>query len=340
MPKSFERPTKELPKMLEISGDTVGEATLEVCPNEFVGIKLRRIAGKMKGLKSNMSFKEFANELGTVERASVPKKEDCPPKMPTKVPEKLLDLSGSDVFVGMESSIESQSVSLGRDSDGRNGRDFCPASGNGNSRSFSFSSPSFLNVGDERKPALIQEYQVGSKPTGLFLYEAKRDTSNNEWLAPCVPWLSSVVFGSSTPENPSDSISSRYRVEPGISCARSDLCVSKSKDPLKNLLPGDLPPVFSSGFSSASLKETVLVPNAVSLSSRPRPSCDRPVASVLRNSGTLPLFRPLSGACVLFSTTERPVDAGLPMFEGCHEVSSYPPRLPPLYRPEFVSINR
>ena len=236
--------------MLEVSGYAVGKIAFEICPDEFVGVKLRRISRKVKGLDTRMSSKVLSDELGAVERAPVPEKEDCSPEMLPEIPEKLLDLLGSNVFVGMESGVESQPIPLGRNGNGRDRRDFCPASGNNNPRGFTLVSPSALNVGDEREPALIQEDQVGSKPVGLFLYEAKRDTSNNGWLAPCVPWLSSAVSDSSSPGHSSGSTGSRCNNIPGNSSELSGRYVSASKDPLSNRPPEALLPGYSPKSSS------------------------------------------------------------------------------------------
>lgn len=325
--------------MFKVSGDTVGKATFEVCPDEFVGIELRGVSRKMVRVDSWIVPKERLSELGLVERAAVPEKDDRSREMPRKMSEKLPDLFALKISVGIEARVESEAFPFRRDGDGRDRRDFGPTSGNNKGWRVSLLCPSPLDVRDEREPTLIQEYQVGAKPFGLFLYEATRDISSDEWLAPFAPWLSSEVSGSSTPKNSLDSINFRYRVEPGISCARSDRYASESRGPSKNPLPRALSPALGSSFSFVPRKEAAVDPNEVWLSNLPPPSDDKPDATGLRNLKMPPVSRPRNDTCVLFSVTERPDAVGLPMSGVCLEVSSRPPRLPPLYRLNCVSIN-
>lgn len=339
MPKSLERPAKESPEMFEVFGDTIGKAAFEVCPDEFVGIELRGVSRKIVRADSRIACKEFLGELGLVERAAVPEKNDRSREVTREMPEKLSDLFAPKISVGIEACVESEAFPFRRDGDGRDRRDFFPASGNNKDGGFSFLCPSLLNVGDEREPALIQEDQAGSKPSGLFLYEAKCEISSNESLALCVPWLSSAASGNSIPKNSSDSINFRCNIAPETASGRSDEYVSESTDPSKNLLPGALPLRSSPSFSSERLREAVLAPDEVLISNPPRLFCGRSDANAPRSLTKLPLSRRWNGTCTLLSVTERPDAAELPTFWGCHEVSSFPPSFPLKDRLEFVSIN-
>ena len=254
MPEPSKRPVKESPKVLEISGDAVCQTSFEVCPYKFIRIKLRRVSREMKGMDSRVFSKEFMDELGPVERTSVPEKDDRSLEVSTKMPEELPDLSSPNVFVGVETRVESKTLFLGRDSNGGDSRYFCPSSGDNERWSSSFDRPSSLNIGDKRKSALIQEGQAGSKPDGLFLYAAKRDVSSSESLLPDAPWLSSAASDNSSPERSSDSKDSLCNNAPGNSSEESDQCASASKDLSSNRLPRGLslrrtPRIFSDGLT-------------------------------------------------------------------------------------------
>ena len=340
MPKFFEWSTKELSKVFGVSGNAVGETTLKIRPDELIGVKLRRISGEVKGMESRIASKEFSDKFGAVEWAPVPEKDDRAWEVVGEMTEKLSNLFGSDVLVGMEACVEPKTFSFGRNSDGRDRRNFCPASGDNEDGCLAFNRPGFLEVRNERESALIQEYEMGSEPFGLFLYKARLAASSRGWLVPGALWPSSAVSGNSNPRSPSDSINFRYRVVPESVSGRSARYASGSRGPSKSLLLGALAPMRSPRASSDSLKEAVWGPNEVSVSNLPRPFCGRSDTSVPRSLRKLPLSGRWNGTCPLFSVTEWPDDVGLPMFGDCHEVSSYPPSFPLEYRPESVSINR
>ena len=260
MPESSKRPVKELSKVLKVSGNAVCQTSLEVCPNKFIGVKLRRISRKVKGLDARIASKEFLGELGLVERAAVPEKDKRSLEVTREMPKELSDLFAPKVFVGMEARVESKSFPLRRDGDGRDGRDFGPASGDNERWRSPSNRPGSLEVRNERESALIQEYQAGSKLIGFFLYEAKRDVSSNGWLVPGVLWLSFAVSGNSNPSPPSDSKDLRCNNSLGISCVRSGRSASRSKDPSSNRLPKGLSPRCAPGFSSAFLTKAAAVP--------------------------------------------------------------------------------
>jgi len=242
MPKSRKRSVKKLPEVLKVLGNTIGQASLEVCPDPFIGVKLRRIAWEVKGLDSRTASKEFLGKLGFVERAAVPEEDERSLEVTAKVPEKLSDLLAPEVLVSIKACIESEAFPLRRDRDGGDSRDFCPASSDNERWRFPFNRPGSLDVGDKRESTLIQEYQAGSKPFGLFLYGATRDASSIGSLARGALWPASAVFGSSNPGRPSDSKGFRCNSVLRSSCAQPSRYASRSKDPSSNRLPEALSP--------------------------------------------------------------------------------------------------
>jgi hypothetical protein len=112
-PKPLIRSFNDTLEMLKVSGDTVGHMSFEICPDPFIGIKFRRIPRKVDGLDSGMPPEESLREPGFVKSASVPEEKKRASDLAAKAPEELPDLLTSDVLVGIESSVEVESLSLG-----------------------------------------------------------------------------------------------------------------------------------------------------------------------------------------------------------------------------------
>ena len=307
--------------MLKVSGNAVCQISFEICPDKFIGIKLRRISWEVKGLDSRIAFKEPLDELGSVERASVPEKDDRAFEVTAKVSEKLPDLFSPDVLVGVKTRVEAKTFSLGRDRDGGDSRDFCPASGDHERRRFSFNRPGSLEIRDKRESALIQEDQAGSKPIGLFLYEAKRDTSNNGWLPPGALWPSSAASGNSSPSRPSDSKDLRCNSALGNFSERLGRSASRSKDPSSNRPPRVLSPRCAPRFSFACPTKVGVVPYAVWTLNPPVLSSGKLGANVLRSLEMRPFSELRRGKGSLVSKAGRPDAVAFRVLRGCHEVS-------------------
>ena len=336
MPKSSKRSVKELSKMPQVSGNAVGDTSLEARPDKFIGVKLRRIAREVKGLDSGIASKEALDKFGPVELASVPEKDDRAFEVAKEVPKKLSDVFGADIFVGMEACVKTQAFSLGRDGDGGDSGYLGPASRDRKRRSSALARPGSLEVGDKRESALIQEDQAGSKPNGLFLYEARRDASSSGSLVPAFPWLFWSAPGSSTPGRPSASKGLRCSTSPETSSERSGRYVSRSKRPSSNRLPGVLSPGCAPKLSSARPREAGACPDGVLASSPPILSCGRLVANAPRSLSTRPLLGPRSGKCGPVSKAGPPAAGVFRVVGVFHEVSLCPPRLPLSYRLNLV----
>ncbi len=307
--------------MFKVFGDAVCQSPLEICPDKFIGVKLRRVSRKVKGVDSRTAFKKSLDELGSVSGVSVPEKNNMSPEVARQMSEELSDLFGSDIPIGIKPRVKSKPFSFWRDRDGRDGRYLGPASGNNEDWSFSFNRPCSLNIRNKRKSALIQEGQAGSKPSGVFLYAAKRDVSSSESLLPDAPWRASAASGSSSPERSSNSTGSRYNNALGNSPELSDRYVSVSKGPSSNRLPKALLPrralrLFSVGptkTKGALYWELVSVLCSHS-------SCSSG-ASALRSLKKHSVPGLPSDKYGLVSASGRPAAAVFPTFGVCHGVS-------------------
>ena len=321
MPESSKRPIKELSKVPKVFRDAVCQSSFEICPDKFIGVKLRRVSREVKGMDSRIFTKEPMDELCPVKRTSVPEENNGALEVSTKMPEELSDLSSPDVPVDIETRVESKPFSFWRNRDSGDSRYLCPASSNDNSRSFPFDRPGSLDIGNKRESALIQESQAGSKPSGLFLYEARRDVSSSGLPLPDVLWLSSEVSDSSSPDCSSDSIDSRCNSALGNFSGLSGRYVSKSKDLSNNRLPWALSLRRSPGFSSAcpTRAKDVLYWELI-LALHGLSSCSSG-ASALRSLKKRSVSGLPSDKYGPVSASGRPGAVAFPKFGVCHRVS-------------------
>lgn len=307
--------------MLKVFRDAVCQASLEVCPDKFIGIKLRRVSWEVKGMDSRATFKESLDELGSVDRASIPEKNDRPLEVARQMPEELSDLFGPNVLIGIKPRVKSEPFSFWRDRDGGDGRYLSPAAGDNEDWSFSFDRPGSLDIGNKRESALIQEGQAGSKPSGLFLYAAKRDISSSESLLPGAPWPSSAVSDNSSQGHPSASRDSRCNNALENSSELFDRYALASKDPSSNRLSRIPLPRRAPRLSSAGSTKVGVVLYLELVSTPFGPSSGRSGASAPRSLKKRLVPALPSDKYDLVSTNGRPDAAAFPTFGVCHEAS-------------------
>lgn len=307
--------------MLSVSWDAVGQTSLEICPDKLVWVKLRRVSREMKGVDSRTAFKESLDELGLVDGASVPEENDRAFEAAAKMPEEVSDLSGADVLIGIKPRVESKSLSSWRDRDGGDSRYLGPTSGDNKDGCFSFNRPGSLDIGNKRESALIQEGQAGSKPSGLFLYAAKRDISSSGSSPRVSAWLSWSVSDSSSPSRSSNSRDSRCSSAPESVSESLARYVSRSKDPSSSRLPEGLSPRRAPRFSSAGPTKRKVVPYWGLISIPCGPSSCSSDASAPRSLKRRSVLGPPSDKYGLVSKDGRPDAAVFPVFGVCHGVS-------------------
>jgi hypothetical protein len=307
--------------MLKVPGSAVCHTSLEVCPDKLVRVKLRGVSREVKGVDSVKSSKEFLDKPCPVNRASVPEKDNRFSEFAAKSLKELPDLPGSDISIGIKAGVKSKTLSLGRDGDCGDSRDFGPASGDDNRGRLSSDRPGSLDVGNKRESALIQEGQAGSKPIGLFLYGARRDTSSSGSILPGALWLSSLEPDNSSPAHPSDSKGCLYNIALESASGSPGRYASRSKDRSYNRLPEALSPRRAPKTSSGCPTKAKDAPYWGLASTHSDPSSDRIDASAprsLKKNGVPWLPNDRFG---LVSTSGSPDDVAFPRFGGCHEVS-------------------
>src|SRR3989344_3294116 len=97
---------KEAFKVRDIFCDQIGEGSFEQTPNKFVRVEFRSIARKEVGMNPGMAAQESLNQLRAVSLASVPQENDGSRNMPSQRLQKLTNLKGANIFVGVETEIK------------------------------------------------------------------------------------------------------------------------------------------------------------------------------------------------------------------------------------------
>ncbi len=123
-------------------------------------------------------FNKGSDRFRLVRSAPVPDKDKSSLKVFGQVPEESQDFGSLDIPQGMKARIKLDTPATGRDADGRNRRDFSPAAGDFENRSFTDKRPGLSNARHKTKSALVEENKGKLKPFGLFLYAATDSASN------------------------------------------------------------------------------------------------------------------------------------------------------------------
>jgi hypothetical protein len=191
--------------MTQIPGHAVSQGSFELCPDEFIRIEFRGVAWETMGVKPRVFTEELLDQGCLVGSAVIPQEDHGATQVPEQLCEKTSHFWEADIFIAMESGIESNAPAFRGDADRRDGRDFGPSSSTAETGSLSPWPPGAGNVGDQKEAAFIKKRQVGPKSFGFFLYEATDTASSDGWLPRPVPWPFSLASGSSIPDQSSAS---------------------------------------------------------------------------------------------------------------------------------------
>ena len=307
--------------MGQVVWNAVGQSSFKLGPDKFIRVKLWGISREGMGMDPAMAAQEAPNGRGSMNRTFVPQHHQRTPKVTQQVPKEMHYLIRSDVFMGMEAKVERHPLSLGRDPQGRDGRDFGPAARRGQDRGVALRCPSAGEGRDKQKSALIQEDQAGSKPFGLFLYGARRSVSNTEWRLRLVPGPFSRASDSSSPRPPSASKGWRWSSGCQSAGGLPRRFALASTDRWDSQRPKGRKPGWVSAFSFAAGSARKGVQGDAGAVILPVPVCGRLGASAPRKRGRPALAWPRSGSCDQLLVSEWPEAFAFPMFGVFHKVS-------------------
>jgi len=171
------RLVKIMPEIINIFWGTVSYRAFHVIPRILVGVKLRGISGEVVGMNTPVGFDEPLNRSGFMSGAPIPDKNKAPLEIFKEVPQKGIDLGMPDILGDMKTDVKTNSLSLGRDTDGRDRGYLRPSASHSKDRRLAARRPGFPDRWDKQKPALVEEDKGDFKPFGLFLYAAMNSVS-------------------------------------------------------------------------------------------------------------------------------------------------------------------
>ncbi|MDP2926602.1 MAG: hypothetical protein Q8N65_00450 [bacterium] len=111
------------------------------------------------------------NFLVPVNFAAIPQEYDMASQMPQEQAEELQNFHVRDVG-GVETDMEAQAFASGGNGNAGYRGYFIPAVAMPKQRGLSHRSPCLTDVGNKKKPAFIEENEMGAKYLGFFLYAA------------------------------------------------------------------------------------------------------------------------------------------------------------------------
>lgn len=294
---STKRTPKEFLKMPQIFRSTICDTSLKVCPDEFIRIKFWCIAREKVSVNSLMFVQKPLNNSRFMYPASIPQKYDWFIDVSQEIFEEIDNLCRTNVFVCVEFDIESQPFPFGGNTDSGNGRYFTPISCNLQVWSLSPGCPCFCDTRNQQESTFIEENQVCSEPSSVFLYMATDGEPTAEWPF-CFSLLHAFpVFDNSIQVKPSVSRDCQCNSEFQTFSLSIFRFASESTGLSDTLLPEALSPVISATSFSAIPKATMGGPVPVWVEALFSLSSGKPDASVLQNSVKTQHLPPLHDRC-------------------------------------------
>ncbi len=151
----------------EVVGPTVGQTSLGVGPDGFVGVELRGVRRKVFEMQSRESAADFPNRFSFVNAGVVPDDEDVTPKVAQQVPEKFADLVVSNVLrVALE--VQADAPAPGSNREARDHRDAIMPVAMMKEGCLTARRPGLSHRGDQEEARLVDEDDVGTQPRSVF----------------------------------------------------------------------------------------------------------------------------------------------------------------------------
>mgnify|MGYP001558010148 CR=1 FL=1 len=308
--------------MRRIIRRAVGHGSLEIIPDELIGVELRSIAREKVRVQAMVSVQKLFGWSPFVRRPPIPEQDHGAAQMFEQLPEEPGHFRRSDILIAMESGVEGDAPPAGRNADGRDGRNLGPASGATQARSLSPGGPGANDVGDEKKAALIEEYQMGPKFFGFFLYAATGTSSSGRWPSHHAPAPAFPAFDSSNPRSSGSAIDGSGGSRSRNAFRPRQPRGASSKGPWNSRTSQRHAGESRSGSVSVGDSTSEADPTLVWLSIPFHPFCETLRATRTRNSPSSRSWRPLPISSDLLSTERRHAADAFRANPGFHRVAS------------------
>ena len=308
-------------KITKVSGNAVGQRAFQMIPNPLIRVQVRSVGRKSKSVNFRVLFKPLFGLSRSVGHTAVPEQNKTFPQMPLEMLQKFNHLKTTDVLFGMQPDVKINPFTLWRCADGRNRRNFAPASCHWQNWRLPSGRPRPLHARNQRKAALVKKHQRNFLSFGLFLYAASSVSSNSELPVRSSPEPLSQASDNSTPYRLANS---RY-IWGGTRL--SGVALSLHRFLLSSIIPSHirslqhLPIKSSLTYSAAFHSAYCLDPQRLSLLTRLLRIADTVSSSRTPNSSNILTSWLLPARLILLSATRLLAGAVSQVASGFHVVS-------------------
>jgi hypothetical protein len=175
----------------------VCQITFRLGPDEFVGIEFGRVAGEAMDLHAGIPLEKYLDVVMSMDLSAIPEQHDRAARVTEQVPEKRDDFGPRDV-AQVQVEVQPEAVTLRGHGERRDDRDFLMPITMSKTRSLPDGRPGLADVGDEQKPALIEEREMSTSACGVFLTGAIPPASTGRWLLRRARWRAVPAFANSS----------------------------------------------------------------------------------------------------------------------------------------------
>ncbi len=158
----------------------VGQFALGLRPDELIRIELRRVAGKAVHFHAGMSSEKGPHVPTPMNLSTIPQQDEWSPQMAEQLAEERDDLGTGDV-AHVEIEVQPEAVATRGHSERRDDGDLVTPITMPKVRSVPDGRPGLAHVGNQEKPAFVEEHEMRAPAHSVFLTGAIRAASTGRW---------------------------------------------------------------------------------------------------------------------------------------------------------------
>ena len=155
-------------------GPAVGQVSLEVIPDAFVGVELRSVGRERLQVQPGRAGEQLLHGVPAVNAAVVQQHDERAGDLAQQLAEKSCDLLALNVVL-VQLAVQGAAEARGADSDARDGRDPVVRVPMADDRRLPHRPPGLPDRGDQEETRLVDEDEVGAQPCGVFFTRGQTD---------------------------------------------------------------------------------------------------------------------------------------------------------------------
>ena len=154
-------------EFVEVIGSAVGQGSLGLAPDPFVGVEFGSVAGEVFDMKTPVPAQEAAEVLSLVDLAVVPEQDHVAGQVPQQVPQKGADFRATDVHP-MELVVEGDPMALGTHRQRGDQRHFAMLIAVSRDRRLAAGRPGAANGAHQEEARFVKKDEVGAQVQSPF----------------------------------------------------------------------------------------------------------------------------------------------------------------------------